>query len=155
MNRTRTDDASIEQRLREIINPAFEEWLIQKIDSTELERRRELAQKQVIAEFSGGSTAGADATAAAVHVDPEASTKLAEARRAAIVPRHRMCRVQKRASPLARPLSHSRALCLHLSAPHQAGRRKGWDLLKHPSESSSHLAANSLSTWHSWFIKWW
>ena len=65
MNRTRTDDASIEQRLREIINPAFEEWLIQKIDSTELERRRELAQKQAIAEFSGGSTAGADATAAA------------------------------------------------------------------------------------------
>ena len=66
MKRTRTDDASIEQRVREIINPAFDEWINRKIDSAELDRRRELAHKQATAEQSGSPTAVASwATAAA------------------------------------------------------------------------------------------
>ena len=104
MKRTRTDDASIEQRVREIINPAFDEWINRKIDSAELDRRRELAHKQATAEHSGSPTAVASwATAAA-----ETGAKSAA----------------------------------------EATGSKGVGLPKRPSESSCHLASNSLSTYH-------
>jgi len=103
MKRTRTDDASIEQRVREILNPAFDEWINRKIDSAELDRRRELAHKQATAEHSGSPTAVASwATAAA-----ETGAKSAA----------------------------------------EATGSKGVGLPKRPSESSCHLASNSLSTW--------
>ena len=103
MKRTRTDDASIEQRVREIIDPAFDEWINRKIDSAELDRRRELAHKQATAEHSGSPTAVASwATAAA-----ETGAKSAA----------------------------------------EATGSKGVGLPKRPSESSCHLASNSLSTW--------
>ena len=83
MKRARTDDASIEQRVREIINPVFDEWIGKKIDAAELDRRRELAHKQATAEHSGSPTAVASwATAAA-----ETGVKsVAEARCAATGP---------------------------------------------------------------------
>ena len=52
-------DMTIEARVREIISPSIDEWIGQKIDTAELERRKELARQQAVAEGSGGSTAAA------------------------------------------------------------------------------------------------
>ena len=126
MKRTRTDDASIEQRVREIINPAFDEWIGRKIDAAELDRRRELAHKQATAEHSGSPTAVASWATAAAETGVKSA---AEARCAAIGP----------ASP--------DVSCAQCSIPpHQVTGSKGMGLLKRPSESSCHLASNSLST---------
>ena len=58
-------DMTIEARVREIISPSIDEWIGQKIDTAELERRKELARQQAVAEDSGGSTAAAAALLAA------------------------------------------------------------------------------------------
>ena len=146
MKRTRTDDASIEQRVREIINPAFDEWINRKIDSAELDRRRELAHKQATAEHSGSPTAVASWATAAAETGAKSA---AEVRCTAIGP----------ASPdvscaqMPAPSVHQRArrlptLPLASSVPpHQATGSKGVGLPKRPSESSCHLASNSLSTY--------
>ena len=155
MKRTRTDDASIEQRVREIINPAFDEWIGRKIDAAELDRRRELAHKQATAEYSGSPTAVASWATAATETGVKSA---AEARCAAIGPRRRMCRVHKCLHPRSRCWP---ALPLACSiSPHQAagsngvglGTCQGWNP-KRPSESSCHLASNSLSSSHCWFIR--
>ena len=120
LKRTRTDDTSIELRVREIINPAFEEWIGRKIDAAELDRRRELAHKQAAAEHSGSPTAVASwATAAA-----ETGVKSAvEARCAAIGPASpdvscaQCLRPQFTSAPDARPPSHSGALSLRTRSP--------------------------------------
>ena len=132
MKRARTDDASIEQRVREIINPVFDEWIGKKIDAAELDRCRELAHKQATAEHSGSPTAVASwATAAA-----ETGVKsVAEARCAATGPASLDAFVRRPPLP-----------ALVLIPPHQVAGSKGVGLLKRPSESSCHLANNSLST---------
>ena len=53
---------------------------------------------------------------------------------------------QRTRRPPALPLGRS-------IPPHQVTGSKGMGLLKKPSESSCHLASNSLSTWHRWFHK--
>ena len=54
---------TIEGRVREIISPSIDEWIGQKIDTAELERRKELARQQAVAEDtladSGNGTAAA------------------------------------------------------------------------------------------------
>ena len=98
MKRTRgSEDASIEQRVRELINPAFDEWIERKIDAAELERRRVVAHKRATAEHS-------------LHVDSETGAKpTAEARCATTAPRRRMSVCTNAPAPFtsAHTLAHS------------------------------------------------
>ena len=152
MKRTRTDDASIEQRVREIINPAFDEWIGRKIDAAELDRCRELAHKQATAEHSGSPTAVASWATAAAETGVKSA---AEARCAAIGPASR----DVSCAQMPAPSVHQRtrrppALPLACSiSPHQAAGSNGAGLPRRPSESSCHLASNSLSSSHCWFIR--
>ena len=120
LKRTRTDDTSIELRVREIINPAFDEWIGRKIDAAELDRRRELAHKQAAAEHSGSPTAVASWATAAAETGVKSA---AEARCAAIGPASpdvscaQCLRPQFTSAPGARPPSHSGALSLRTRSP--------------------------------------
>lgn len=60
---------TIERRVREIISPSIDEWIGQKIDTAELERRKELARQQAVAEDTLADSG--DGTAAAALQGPQ------------------------------------------------------------------------------------
>ena len=171
---------TIDTRMREIMSPSIDEWIGQKIDTAELERRKELARQQAVAEDSGGSTAAATKLAAALeavavaqqppNIDDETDKPAVEARRVATAHSPDVPCTRKRLRPRTfastrwppsarRPPAHSLppvpvcaltpSPCTHKATePPKPSKRpsRGWAIIKKPSDSSSHLAANNVAT---------
>ena len=159
---------TIEGRVREIISPSIDEWIGQKIDTAELERRKELARQQAVAEDSGGSTAAAAALLAAAleaaAANPNLNPKTLTLRRGLWGRGRGRGRVHLHLTrwPVAavRPPTLSRFLvpvhaltpspCTHkateLETEQAPKPSRGWAIIKKPSDSSSHLAANNVAT---------
>ena len=157
---------TIERRFREIIQPSVDEWIDQKINTVELERRKGLARQLAVAEDSGGSAAAAAAALAvaleAVAVAPanfdETTIKPgAEASRVATArspdapgTRNACAPPAASASPFISrlPSVHSHFASSRTRKVEQRDQKhsRGWAIIKKPSDSSSHLAAHHVAT---------